>query len=180
MVKVGVESDLILSNVEREEDYLVTATGICSYCVAVAQNNSYLQEYTDFIRRSKHLPSVTKLLLTGLPGGVGSKGNRASRKRKCEDIKDCVALHSDSGANCSYQAAASTTPTVTSCATTSGYTHLNATSLPYDPVMPGLSGNCLPYDYGSATCMHPHHQAAASSTPTVSSCATTSGYTSSL
>ena len=52
--------------------------GICSHCVAVAQSNSCLQEHTDFFRRSKHLPSIMQLLLTGLLGGLGNKKNRVS------------------------------------------------------------------------------------------------------
>lgn len=41
-------------------------------------SNDHLQEYIDFFRRLKNLPSVTKLLLTGLSGGIGNKGNRVS------------------------------------------------------------------------------------------------------
>ena len=93
------------------------ALGICSHSVAVAQVNACLAEYTDFIRRSKHLPSVTQLLLTGLPGGVGNKGNRVSRKRKREEINDRVALSTVHKSQ-DRPAATLTNQPVTSCTAT--------------------------------------------------------------
>ena len=55
---------------------------ICSHTVAVAESNNCLHEYIDFYRKSKHLPSIPWLVLTGLPTGNGNKGNRVYRKRK--------------------------------------------------------------------------------------------------
>ena len=137
------------------------ALGICSHCVAVAQSNSCLQEYINFFRKSKHLPSITQLLLTGLPGGVGNKGNRVSRKRKREEIQDrvTISIHKESTTKQSPPATSSTTQTVTSyaystAATTSGYMYSNASSVPCDSVMQGPSGSYLPY----SPVMYPHHQ----------------------
>jgi hypothetical protein len=59
---------------------------ICSHTVAVAQLNNSLQQFCDYYRKSKHLPSVTQLLLSGVPSGVGNKGNRVSKKRKREEV----------------------------------------------------------------------------------------------
>lgn len=53
---------------------------LCSHCVAVACVNDSLKEFCDQYRKSKHVPSVTQLLLTGLPTGLGKKGNRTTRK----------------------------------------------------------------------------------------------------
>ena len=57
---------------------------ICSHSVAVAHVNNSLKEFCDLYRKSKHLPSISRLVLTGLPCGVGKKGNRVNRKRKRE------------------------------------------------------------------------------------------------
>jgi hypothetical protein len=42
------------------------------------------QEFCNLYRKSKHLPNVTQLVLTGVPSGVGKKANRVCRKRKRE------------------------------------------------------------------------------------------------
>ncbi len=116
--------------------------------MAVAQSNSCLNDYLNFFRRSKHLPSTTQLLLTGLPGGVVNKGNRVSRKRKREEVQDRVALSSNgkSSAKSSRPEANFSTKRVTlynnSSTITCGYM---ASSLPYDPAIPGPSTSYLPY-----------------------------------
>ena len=66
--------------------------GICSHSVAVAQMNDSLQEFCDYYRKSKRLPSMSQLLLSGMPSGMGNKGNRVSRKRKKEEITSIVSL----------------------------------------------------------------------------------------
>ena len=65
---------------------------ICSHCVAVAEAEKCLEEFANFYRKSKNLPSVTQLLLTGLPKGIGNKGNCVTRKRKRVDIDARVPL----------------------------------------------------------------------------------------
>lgn len=60
--------------------------GICSHSVSVAHLNGQMREFCDQHRKHKHLPSITKLVLTGLTGGVGNKGNRVTRKRKHEEV----------------------------------------------------------------------------------------------
>ena len=58
--------------------------GICSHTVAVAHVNGSLKEFCTLYRKSKRAPSVSKLLLSGFPSGIGDKGNRVSKKRKHE------------------------------------------------------------------------------------------------
>ncbi len=60
---------------------------ICSHCVAVAQRNGILKKYVDFYRKSPNMP---QFLLTGLPSGLGNKGNRVKQKRKRTEVKDRV------------------------------------------------------------------------------------------
>ena len=66
--------------------------GICSHSVAVAHLNGSLNEFCNFYRKSKCVPSITQLVTTGIPGGVGKKGNRVSRKRKHEPVSSRVPL----------------------------------------------------------------------------------------
>ena len=49
------------------------AMNICSHSVAVAHMNGSLQDFCDQYRKSKRVPSVTNLLLTGMPTGIGKK-----------------------------------------------------------------------------------------------------------
>ena len=63
---------------------------ICSHTVAVAESNNCLLEYIDFYRKSKHLPSSTWLVLTGLSTGIGNKGNRVSHKHKSIEVTDHI------------------------------------------------------------------------------------------
>jgi len=49
---------------------------IYSYCVVSAETNNCLCEFVDYYRKSKSLPSVTRLLLTGVSSGVRRKGNQ--------------------------------------------------------------------------------------------------------
>ena len=54
--------------------------GVCSHVVAVAQHNHSLQDFCDYYTKLKCVPSVTRLLLTGMPSGIGKNGNRVSKK----------------------------------------------------------------------------------------------------
>ena len=72
---------------------------ICSHTVAVAESNNCLREYIDFYRKSKHLPSITRLVLTGLPTGIGNKGNRVSCKRKSTEVTDRISVSTASNAH---------------------------------------------------------------------------------
>ena len=92
-------NDTISSSVEREVDSRVTVT----------VQTGKLSEFV--------LPSVTQLPLTGLPGGVGNKGNRVSRKRKREEINDRVALSTVHKSQ-DRPAATLTNQPVTSCTAT--------------------------------------------------------------
>ena len=58
----------------------------------VAHVNGEMQEFCNQYRKQKRLPSITKLLLTGLPGGVGKKGNRINRERKHNEVTTTVPL----------------------------------------------------------------------------------------
>lgn len=66
--------------------------GLCSHCVAVAHTNGNLEEFCNSYRKSKRVPSISQLLLTGLPSGIGNKGNRVSKKRKREEVINRVPL----------------------------------------------------------------------------------------
>ena len=66
--------------------------GICSHSVAVAHLNGSLNEFCNFYRKSKCVPNITQLVTTGIPGGVGKKENRVSRKRKHEPVSSRVPL----------------------------------------------------------------------------------------
>jgi hypothetical protein len=94
----GTESKIVLSRTGKRP-HLVTcgkngryscdgdcpnwkSLGICSHSVAVAQVNGSLKEFCDHYRKSKRLPSMSQLLLSGMPSGMGNKRNRVSRKRK--------------------------------------------------------------------------------------------------
>ena len=75
---------------------------ISSHSVAVDHINDSLREFCDLYRKSKHLPSITQLVLTGIPSGVGKKGNRISRKRKHEPECTRVPLTASSAASVVY------------------------------------------------------------------------------
>ena len=104
----GTESKMVMSR-KGKRPHLVTcgkngryscdsdcpnwkSLGICSHSVAVAQTNDSLQEFCDYYRKSKRLPSMSQLLLSGMPSGIGNKGNRVSRKRKKEAVTTIVSL----------------------------------------------------------------------------------------
>lgn len=61
---------------------------------AVARVNGQLAEFCISYRRSKRLPNMTGLLLTGLASGVGNKGNKVTGKRKREEICSHLPLKS--------------------------------------------------------------------------------------
>ena len=71
---------------------------ICSHSVAVAHANDSLREFCNLYRKTKHLPSITQLVLTGIPSGIGKKGNRVCRKRKREPERTRVPLTASSAA----------------------------------------------------------------------------------
>ena len=104
----GAESKMVMSR-KGKRPHLVTcgkngryscdsdcpswkSLGICSHSVAVAHTNDSLQEFCDYYRKSKRLPSITQLLLSGMPSGVGNKGNRVTRKRKKDDVTSITSL----------------------------------------------------------------------------------------
>ena len=60
------------------------AMKLCSHSVAVAELNGSLQEFCDLYRNMKHVPNMSHLYLTGLPSGIGKKGNQVNQKRKKE------------------------------------------------------------------------------------------------
>ena len=66
--------------------------GICSHTVAVAHVNGSLREVCSLYRKGKHVPSISKLVLSGVPIGIGNKGNRVSKKRKREQESSRVFL----------------------------------------------------------------------------------------
>ena len=70
---------------------------IGKHCVAVAEAEKCLEEFSYFYRRSKNPTSITQLLLTGLPKGTGNKGNRVTRKRKQVDVEARVPLSQPEG-----------------------------------------------------------------------------------
>ncbi len=41
--------------------------GVCSHVIAVAQHNHALEEFCAYFRKLKRVPSVTRLLLSGMP-----------------------------------------------------------------------------------------------------------------
>ena len=117
----GTESKMVLSR-RGKRPHLVTcgkngryscdsdcpnwkSLGICSHSVAVAQMNGSLQEFCDYYRKSKRLPSMSQLLLSGMPSGMGNKGNRVSRKRKKEEITSIVPLPLPSSAKKTHRLA---------------------------------------------------------------------------
>ena len=65
---------------------------LCSHTVAVAELNGSLREFCDLYRKAKHVPSMSQLALTGLPSGVGNKGNQVKRKRKREPENERIPL----------------------------------------------------------------------------------------
>ena len=73
--------------------------GFCSYSIAVAQVNGQLNEFYNILRKSKRLPSISQLVITGLPAGLGNKGNRVNRKRKSEEAHGRVSLTISPNAN---------------------------------------------------------------------------------
>ena len=66
--------------------------GICSHSVAVAHVNDSLREFCNYYRKSKRLPNMSQLLLSGMPSGIGNKGNRVTRKRKKQEVTTFVPL----------------------------------------------------------------------------------------
>lgn len=54
--------------------------GLCSHVVAVAQVNGQLTNLCNNDTRSNRLPSITGLLVTGLPSDVGNKDDKVTTK----------------------------------------------------------------------------------------------------
>lgn len=51
-----------------------------------------LKEFCDLYRKAKHVPNISQLALTGLPSGIGKKGNQVNRKRKREPENERILL----------------------------------------------------------------------------------------
>ena len=119
--------------------------GFCSHSIAVAQVNGQLEEFCNILRKSKRLPSISQLVLTGLPAGLGNKGNRVNRKRKSEEASSRVSL--------------TTPPIASSCSSLETTSSCNLPSLPgpsYDPVGRSVWTTLAPppYTYGTVFQQH--------------------------
>ena len=68
------------------------AMKLCSHSVAVAELNGSLKEFCDLYRKTKRVPNMSRLALTGLPSGIGKKGNQVNRKRKREPENERIPL----------------------------------------------------------------------------------------
>ena len=55
---------------------------ICSRTVAVAEINGELSKYISWFVKAKKKPSVTKLVITGMPDGRGRKGGKVAQRKK--------------------------------------------------------------------------------------------------
>lgn len=56
--------------------------GICSHTVAVAEVNDDLSSFVSWYQKAKKQPSLTKLVLTGMPDGRGKKGGKSAHSKK--------------------------------------------------------------------------------------------------
>ena len=55
---------------------------LCSHTVAVAETNGELHKFVSWLIKAKKKPSVTKLVVTGMPSGRGRKGSKATQHKK--------------------------------------------------------------------------------------------------
>ena len=55
---------------------------ICAHTVVVAEVNNDLSLFVSWLVKSKKKPSLTKLLVTGMPDGRGKKGNKSNYQKK--------------------------------------------------------------------------------------------------
>ena len=65
---------------------------LCSNSVAKAELNGTPQEFCDLYRKTKHVLNMSRLALTGLPSGIGKKGNQVNQKCKREPENECIPL----------------------------------------------------------------------------------------
>ena len=56
--------------------------GICAHTVAVAEVNCELSRFVSWFCKDKKKPSLTKLILTGMPEGTGRKGGKSAPQRR--------------------------------------------------------------------------------------------------
>ena len=100
-----------------------------------------LEEFCDTYRKSKRLPSISQLVLTGLPGGIGNEGNRVARKCKREEITSrtpLVTSDSSTGSSSHALSGSQSLPQTMSPAEWSQQTFLPTTTVipPQNPVPP--------------------------------------------
>ena len=55
---------------------------LCSHTVAVAETNGELRNFVSWLTKAKKKPSVTKLVVTGMPSGRGRKGGKTTQHKK--------------------------------------------------------------------------------------------------
>lgn len=55
---------------------------ICSHTVAIAETNGELPKFVSWFIKAKKKPSVTKLVVTGMPTGRGRKGGKTTQYKK--------------------------------------------------------------------------------------------------
>lgn len=136
--------------------------GLCSHVVAVAHTNGQLEEFCNSYRKLKKLPNISKLLLTGLPGGVGNKGNRVTRKRKKIEISSRIPLSSSSaGSSVSLDSSPGTSsPSLESSNDATGLPPACPTLQPPLQRFPCASQNicqfCCTTEYMPCTCLQAH------------------------
>ena len=125
---------------------------VCSHTVAVAHVNGQLQEFCDHYRRSKRLPNVSKLVLTGLPGGASNKGNCVTRKRKYQEITSRITLPASTTSllvqnlpGPSFASSAASPQDVGASSTTILTTSMQAQSLPGTTPSPQASPPAFPW-----------------------------------
>lgn len=89
------------------------------------------------------MPSITQLVLTGLPTGVGKKGNRVSRKRKITEVTDRIPVSKTSSEP-------STITTSVSHVGFSANAHLAITTTTYSdctsPSIPSVTPTCYQFN----------------------------------
>ena len=58
------------------------STRVCSHTLAVAEVNGDLSVFVSWFVKSKKKPSLTNLVVTGMPDGRGKKGGRSAQRKK--------------------------------------------------------------------------------------------------
>ena len=80
---------------------------ICSHTVAVAEINGELSKFVAWFVKAKKKPSVSKLVLTGMPKGRGRKGGKQPQSKKKElAVQTRTSIDDIAGIRVSYAAGA--------------------------------------------------------------------------